>query len=234
MISPLRVLLLCALLLLSWPSASTSSSFSPSAADTTSSMPETFMRIDPSVDSQQAELPYSPTAMAAPAQTYSSQSPPAGRADSMEGAANGTVGTHDVSGTEEEGSTGGHTMHPMQSSAEVTMELRTNNAPWSPRIQPGLMYRTREINYLQVGTGLRVRLGSGYLMMYEGAMTNRTGPNPITRSIENDVWVSNDDGQLTITATTRNTTTAQLPSPLAHTSSHALLIAAGTVVVAQV
>ena len=43
-----------------------------------------------------------------------------------------------------------------------------------------------------MGTGLRIRLGAGYLLMYEGAMTNRSG-GP-TLAVENDVWISNDDG----------------------------------------
>ena len=85
-----------------------------------------------------------------------------------------------------------HAMRPMQSTAAWNMQRLCATAPFSPRIQPGLMYRTREINYLQVGTGLRQRLGAGYLMMYEGAMTNRTG-GP-TLAIENDVWISNDNG----------------------------------------
>ena len=86
-----------------------------------------------------------------------------------------------------------HSWHSMQAAGTTFDMVRLSaNAPFSPRIQPGLMYRTREIIYTQVGTGLRVRLGAGYLLLYEGAMTNRSGG--ATLSVENDVWISNDDG----------------------------------------
>ena len=86
-----------------------------------------------------------------------------------------------------------HSWHAMQAAGTSFDMVRLSAAaPFSVRTQPGLMYRTREVQYTQVGSGLRVRLGAGYLLLYEGAMTNRTGPD--TLYMENDVWISNDDG----------------------------------------
>jgi hypothetical protein len=77
-----------------------------------------------------------------------------------------------------------HHMRLLQATQAFTMQRRTANSPFSPRIQPGLMYRTRPLTYTQLTTGIQIRLGSGYLLMYEGAMNNRTGT---TRAVENDV-----------------------------------------------
>ena len=177
---PLRVLLLCAALLLSCSHASILAS--SAAGDVTATRPfahrEVMMQIDPSQDSQRFEIPYEPNYYVPSPATGPVPLPPARRADSMEGAMdrpNGVKRPSEAQSVAEDDTAAAHSMHTLQTTAEFTMAPRTTMAPWSPRIQPGLMYRTREINYLQVGTGLRVRLGAGYLMMYEGAMTNRTG-----------------------------------------------------------
>ena len=78
-----------------------------------------------------------------------------------------------------------HSFRPLQAGAAFTATRRTAMAPFSPRIQPGLMYRTREIAYTQLRTNIQIRLGAGYLLLYEGAMTNRSG-GP-TLAVENDV-----------------------------------------------
>ena len=192
MSSYLRCLLLCALVLLSSSvSVSSISSSSPSTGEVASVPAVMLLRIDPSEDSQVFDVSYfkatfdSAAATAAELPSSFTQRP-----DSMFGAVDGYVADTAADEMEAEAD---HAMHPMQTTAQFTMQRLSANAPWSPRIQPGLMYRTREISYLQVNTGVRVRLGSGYLLMYEGAMTNRSGP--VTYSIENDVWVSNDEGR---------------------------------------
>ena len=86
-----------------------------------------------------------------------------------------------------------HRMRPLQASTALfNMTRRTAAAPFSVRIQPGLDYRRRELTYTQVGSGIRIRLGAGYLLMYEGGMTGLFNGSNL---VENDVWVSGDDGQ---------------------------------------
>ena len=85
-----------------------------------------------------------------------------------------------------------HSMRPMQAAGPVfNMTRRTAAAPFSHRIQPGLSYRTRPISYTQLGSGITIRLGPGYLLMYEGAMTGAFNGSNV---VENDVWASGDDG----------------------------------------
>ena len=199
MIAHLRILLLCALLLLSWQSVSTSASASSAdvAASDATAQPEMFYKVDPREDSTVYEIPFVQANFDVPITPHTQPLTPIAsrRPDSMEGAVDSFNRASDVRPTEDgvaEEEAVDHTMRPLQAGSQFTMQRRTSMAPWSPRIQPGLMYRSREITYTQAKTGLRVRLGAGYLLMYEGGMTNRTGV--VTYSIENDVWISNDDG----------------------------------------
>ena len=86
-----------------------------------------------------------------------------------------------------------HRMKPMQAQGLIfNMTRRTAAAPFSHRIQPGLAFRTRPITYTQIDTLITIRLGAGYLLLYEGAMS---GAYNGTAVVENDVWVSGDEGQ---------------------------------------
>ena len=88
-----------------------------------------------------------------------------------------------------------HAFHPMQSSDVVfTMELMTNTAPWSARIQPALLYQQTPVFYRNAQSNVQVSTGDHWLLLFEGSLS-RIGVNDSDYANENDVWASMDDGQ---------------------------------------
>ena len=62
------------------------------------------------------------------------------------------------------------TMHLMQVESTFDFELISAAAPWSPRIQPALLYRKTPFTYVQQGTLITIRTGVGSLLMFEGGL----------------------------------------------------------------
>ena len=69
------------------------------------------------------------------------------------------------------------------------VDQTTAVAPWSPRIQPAVLWMYRSITYTQVGTNRQITTGSPWLILFEGSLTDWNGMN------ENDVWASVDEGR---------------------------------------
>ena len=90
---------------------------------------------------------------------------------------------------------GSHHFHTTQSSNTFTFEQMTNFAPWSPRIQPALLYQSKEITYRRWDNGLQVSTGDNWLLFFEGSLSSRSLGNNTETSNENDVWASMDGGQ---------------------------------------
>ena len=136
----------------------------------------------------QESLPLAPSPSSSPISTP----PPRSMTDLEDDPISASLTPSSNSSTPSLSSPAAHSFRPLQAGTAFTAVRMTAMAPFSPRIQPGLMFRTREITYTQIRTNLRIKLGAGYLMLYEGAMTNRSG-GP-TLAVENDVWVTNDLG----------------------------------------
>ena len=88
-----------------------------------------------------------------------------------------------------------HTFRTTQSSNVFTFELMTAAAPWSPRIQPALLYQTKEIVYRRYDNGLQVSTGDNWLLFFEGSLSRQSLFNNTETANENDVWASMDSGQ---------------------------------------
>ena len=87
-----------------------------------------------------------------------------------------------------------HVFHPMQAGTVFTMELMTNFAPWSARIQPALLYQQTPVFYRNAASNVQVSTGDHWLIMFEGSLS-RVNVNDSELANENDVWASMDDGE---------------------------------------
>ena len=85
-----------------------------------------------------------------------------------------------------------HSWQPLQATSLFTFERLTDVAPWSNRIQPAMLYRDRGLTYTQVNTGINISVSAGALLMFEGGFGATLNGAPV---VENDVWVSADDGR---------------------------------------
>ncbi len=88
-----------------------------------------------------------------------------------------------------------HHFHTTQSTNTFTFELMTQTAPWSPRIQPALLYQSKEIVYRRWDNGLQVSTGDNWLLLFEGSLSYVNLGNNTETANENDVWASMDGGQ---------------------------------------
>jgi len=88
-----------------------------------------------------------------------------------------------------------HHFHTTQSTNTFTFERMTEFAPWSPRIQPALLYQSKEITYRRWDTGLQVSTGDNWLLFFEGSLSYVNFGNNSETANENDVWASMDGGQ---------------------------------------
>ena len=88
-----------------------------------------------------------------------------------------------------------HHFHTLQSSNTFTFERMTQNAPWSPRIQPAFLFQTKEITYRRWDNGLQVSTGDEWLLLFEGSLSYVNQGNNTEVANENDVWASMDSGQ---------------------------------------
>ena len=88
-----------------------------------------------------------------------------------------------------------HHFHTTQSSNTFTFEAMTQSAPWSPRIQPALLFQSKEITYRRWDTGLQVSTGDNWLLFFEGSLSAVGFGNNSETANENDVWASMDGGQ---------------------------------------
>ena len=76
----------------------------------------------------------------------------------------------------------------VQPPATFYVDQTTAVAPWSPRIQPAVLWMYKPVQYQQVGTNAVISTGSPWLLLYDGGLTDADGVN------ENDVWASTDEG----------------------------------------
>ena len=96
------------------------------------------------------------------------------------------------------------------------MERMAQVAPWTARIQPGLLPMNVPITYQSVTQGRLVTLQAPWLLLYEGPLA---GYNPERGlEVENDVWGSSDSGRTWDLLSGRSRLTA---SALPNSSFHA-------------